>query len=536
MWRRAGAGSSTASTRGGSRPRCAGGPTPRHVGIILDGNRRWARAQGRDPVDAYRVGAAKLDEVLAWCVDLAIPAVTLWACSTENLGRAPDELRGLLSVIENKLNAIAGDPRVHRRRIRVRAVGKLDLLPDSTLAAIRRAEQATEGVRRRRAHVRPGLRRPAGDRRRRPAPRPRPRQAGRDVGRDRRRRDPGGDLALPVRPRPAGPRPDHQDVRGGAAVRASSSGRAPTASSTSATFTGPSSGRSISSAPSGATSSATGASARELRGAAGRRAAPRILILSAPYGAGHARAAEAVARAFAAEGAQVEVLDHFVQLPAARLRAEPRSRCSGASSASRRACGGSPTSSRRASVRGRRPWRAWIASAPRACCATWSGRARTRSCTSIRRPPAPWPRSGLAGRPGCRTASCSPTSARIRSGSTPAWSDTSCRPRRCARGSSPSGIAADRVVTSGLPVDASFMAPPDRPALRAAMGLAADVPVVLVTGGMRGLLRGVAEACEALASLDRPFVALAVCGDHLRLAARLRRRHGGTRASGSWAT
>ncbi len=120
-------------------------PTPRHVGIILDGNRRWARAQGRDPVDAYRVGAAKLDEVLAWCVDLAIPAVTLWACSTENLGRSPDELRGLLSVIENKLNAIASDPRVHRRRIRVRAVGKLDLLPDSTLAAIRRAEQATEG-------------------------------------------------------------------------------------------------------------------------------------------------------------------------------------------------------------------------------------------------------------------------------------------------------------------------------------------------------------------------------------------------------
>jgi short-chain Z-isoprenyl diphosphate synthase len=120
-------------------------PTPRHVGIILDGNRRWARAQGRDPVDAYRAGAAKLDEVLAWCVDLAIPAVTLWACSTENLGRAPDELRGLLSVIENKLNAIADDPRVHRRRIRVRAVGKLDLLPDSTLAAIRRAEQATAG-------------------------------------------------------------------------------------------------------------------------------------------------------------------------------------------------------------------------------------------------------------------------------------------------------------------------------------------------------------------------------------------------------
>ena len=96
-------------------------------------------------MDAYRVGAAKLDEVLAWCVDLGIPAVTLWACSTENLGRAPEELRGLLSVIENKLSALAGDPRIHRRRIRVQAVGKLELLPDSTLAAIRRAEQATAG-------------------------------------------------------------------------------------------------------------------------------------------------------------------------------------------------------------------------------------------------------------------------------------------------------------------------------------------------------------------------------------------------------
>jgi short-chain Z-isoprenyl diphosphate synthase len=120
-------------------------PAPQHVGIILDGNRRWARAQGRDPVDAYRAGAAKLDEVLAWCVGLGIPAVTLWACSTENLARAPEELQGLLSVVEAKLRTVAGDPRIHRRRVRVRAVGKLELLPDTTLAAIRHAEEATAG-------------------------------------------------------------------------------------------------------------------------------------------------------------------------------------------------------------------------------------------------------------------------------------------------------------------------------------------------------------------------------------------------------
>ena len=122
-------------------------------------------------MDAYRLGAAKPDEVLAWCVDLGIPAVTLWACSTENLGRAPDGLRGLLSVIENKLSALADDPRVHRRRIRVRAVGKLDLLPDSTLAAIQRAEQARQGTPTP-CDVRPGVRRSPGDRRRCPAPCP----------------------------------------------------------------------------------------------------------------------------------------------------------------------------------------------------------------------------------------------------------------------------------------------------------------------------------------------------------------------------
>ncbi len=119
-------------------------PAPRHVGVILDGNRRWARAQGvRDPVETYRAGAAKLDEVLAWCADLGIPAITLWAFSTENLARAPEEVQGLLSVIEAKLNAVADDPQIHGRRVRVRAVGKLELLPDATLDAIRRAEDAT---------------------------------------------------------------------------------------------------------------------------------------------------------------------------------------------------------------------------------------------------------------------------------------------------------------------------------------------------------------------------------------------------------
>lgn len=119
-------------------------PIPRHVGIILDGNRRYAREQRlSDPLVAYQRGAQRLDDVLAWCEDLGIPMVTLWVFSTENLTRPPEEVNGLLSVVEKKLGQIAQDPRVHNRRLKVRAVGKLDLLPDRTLAAIRRAEAAT---------------------------------------------------------------------------------------------------------------------------------------------------------------------------------------------------------------------------------------------------------------------------------------------------------------------------------------------------------------------------------------------------------
>ena len=119
---------------------------PRHVGVILDGNRRYARERGlADPSEAYRLGARKLDEVLDWCGELGIPAVTLWVFSTDNLSRPPEEISGILSTVEAKLTQLSQDPQIHRRRVRVRAVGKLELLPDSTLAAISRAEEATAG-------------------------------------------------------------------------------------------------------------------------------------------------------------------------------------------------------------------------------------------------------------------------------------------------------------------------------------------------------------------------------------------------------
>jgi short-chain Z-isoprenyl diphosphate synthase len=117
---------------------------PRHIGIILDGNRRHARRRGvSDPCEIYQRGAEKLDDVLAWCSELRIPAVTLWVFSTENLKRSEAELSGILSAIEAKVAALAHDPFMHQKRVRIQAIGRLDLLPESVVAAIRAAETAT---------------------------------------------------------------------------------------------------------------------------------------------------------------------------------------------------------------------------------------------------------------------------------------------------------------------------------------------------------------------------------------------------------
>jgi short-chain Z-isoprenyl diphosphate synthase len=119
-------------------------PMPQHIGIILDGNRRHARKRGlSDLSEIYQRGAEKLDEILDWCAELRISAVTLWVCSTENLRRSQAEVSGILTAIEAKIAALAHDPFMHEQRIRIQAIGRLDLLPDSVVAAIRVAETAT---------------------------------------------------------------------------------------------------------------------------------------------------------------------------------------------------------------------------------------------------------------------------------------------------------------------------------------------------------------------------------------------------------
>ncbi len=117
----------------------AGADTPRHVGVMLDGNRRWARSVGLTDVNhGHQAGADKIVDLLDWCEDAGVEVVTLWLLSTDNLSRDAEELDPLLRIIEETVGDLAA-----RRRWRIRGVGSLDLLPEATATALKSAEEAT---------------------------------------------------------------------------------------------------------------------------------------------------------------------------------------------------------------------------------------------------------------------------------------------------------------------------------------------------------------------------------------------------------
>jgi short-chain Z-isoprenyl diphosphate synthase len=120
------------------------GSIPQHVGVILDGNRRFALKHGLASLtEGHRFGADNADQLVTWCDELRIPVVTLWALSTDNLLRAPEELDVIYSIVEEKVETLAEMQAKSSVPRRVRAVGRRELLPDSTRAAIERVEAAT---------------------------------------------------------------------------------------------------------------------------------------------------------------------------------------------------------------------------------------------------------------------------------------------------------------------------------------------------------------------------------------------------------
>ena len=115
--------------------------SPKHIGVILDGNRRWAKASGGSPEQGHRAGADKISEMLGWCEETGVEVVTLWLLSTDNLDRPADQLVPLLGIIEDAVTELAAT-----RRWRLHHVGTMDLLPAHTQQVLKEAEQATDGV------------------------------------------------------------------------------------------------------------------------------------------------------------------------------------------------------------------------------------------------------------------------------------------------------------------------------------------------------------------------------------------------------
>src|SRR2546430_5736166 len=99
-------------SEGGVRAGGGGGGLPRHVGVIMDGNRRWAKAAGfDDPSQGHHAGAQKIEDLLGWCDDAGIGHVTIYLLATDNLARPPEQLEPLLRIIENVVTELAAPGR-----------------------------------------------------------------------------------------------------------------------------------------------------------------------------------------------------------------------------------------------------------------------------------------------------------------------------------------------------------------------------------------------------------------------------------------
>lgn len=117
---------------------------PRHVAVIMDGNRRFAERFGLKPWSGHQKGREKLDDVLDWTMELGIKFFTVYALSTENLKRSKEEVEHLMDIFEQGFLDAAEDPRVHKNKIKVRAIGNYEILPERVRKAIEKAQEMTK--------------------------------------------------------------------------------------------------------------------------------------------------------------------------------------------------------------------------------------------------------------------------------------------------------------------------------------------------------------------------------------------------------
>ncbi|MEM0120079.1 MAG: polyprenyl diphosphate synthase [Thermoprotei archaeon] len=119
-------------------------PRPRHIGIILDGNRRWARERSMPPTYGHKVGYDKAKQVLEWCWQLGIHTVTVYALSLDNMRkRSQEEVNSLIGLVEHAVEELSIDPRIRNNSVKVKVIGRKELLPVRLLEKINTLEDST---------------------------------------------------------------------------------------------------------------------------------------------------------------------------------------------------------------------------------------------------------------------------------------------------------------------------------------------------------------------------------------------------------
>ena len=121
------------------------GDIPNHIALILDGNRRWAKRNLSFQNKGHFKGADTTESLLDWCEELDIKIITLYALSAENLSRKDKELEFLYELIQTRLEKLYNDPRIHRNKMRVIGIGKLELVPKAIQDILQKLDDATKG-------------------------------------------------------------------------------------------------------------------------------------------------------------------------------------------------------------------------------------------------------------------------------------------------------------------------------------------------------------------------------------------------------
>jgi tritrans,polycis-undecaprenyl-diphosphate synthase [geranylgeranyl-diphosphate specific] len=119
------------------------GERPEHIAIILDGNRRWASEQELNPWLGHKQGAETVEHLLDWCEMLGVKFVTLYTFSIENFQRSPAEVTEIMQIAEEKFRRLLINERIHRNKVHVKVIGRVNLLPENLQKLIADVEKAT---------------------------------------------------------------------------------------------------------------------------------------------------------------------------------------------------------------------------------------------------------------------------------------------------------------------------------------------------------------------------------------------------------